>query len=362
MKWYAVAHPGLEPVVAHELKELGVQGEVCAGGVRFDATPEAGLALLPWLRTPSRLMLELVTGSARSIEELTGMVQRIPWKTWLLPDAKVEVKATAKESRLHFTETVEKKVEWLIREGLKGPRVVERTPRATLQQRVTVRIEGDRATVSLDAGGELLHFRGWRQEQGPAAIRENLAACLLYAAGWQGDEALVDPFCGSGTILIEAALMQAGRSPYLLGPRDRRFACEEWPSQKRIKVGTRPAKEPRAVIVGSDRDARVIAAAEGNIKRAKVDVQVSRVDVVDLEPPAPIGLVVTNPPYGKRMGDGDRAYAELGRVLRERFTNWRALFLAPEPTQASRVHRDAKRLIHFSNGGVRVGVYGVDRL
>ena len=358
MKWYAVAHPGLEPVVARELEGLGVTGEVHPGGVRFDASLEDGAALVTRLRTPSRLLLELVSGQARSAEELTALVKRIPWKTYLLPDAKYEVHATAKESRMHFAESIEKKVHWHVRDALRGPRVVERTPRAGVAQRISVKVDADRATISLDAGGELLHFRGWRTEQGPASLRENLAAAMLYAAGWNGDEALVDPFCGSGTICIEAALLASGRSPYA----KRAFAWQEWPALAKLRPKVGPPMPVNVPILGCDRDGRILTAATANAGRAGVRVEWRRVEVADLGPTGPSGLVICNPPYGKRLGEGSegRAYHSLGETLRGRFEGWRALFLSPDAGLAARVHRDAHRLLTFSNGGVKVGMYAVE--
>ena len=344
MKWFAVAHPGLEAVVVRELADLGVRGTPVPGGVRFEATAEQGVALLPRLRTPSRLLLELITGSARSGDELVALVRRVQWKLWVMPDARFEVHANAKESRLHFTDSLEKKVGWVVREALKGPRVVDRSPRAALEQRISVKMEADVATISLDAGGELLHLRGWRTEQGPAPLRENLAASLLFLAGWTAEEPLVDPFCGAGTIPIEAALLAQGRSPYR-----RRFAAEEWPSVKTRQAST-PGAAVTVPIVGSDRDGRVLGAAESNGRRAGVEVTWRRVDVADVEPPPGVGLVVTNPPYGRRLGESEgRTWVDFGRTLRERFVGWRVLFLAPEPELAARVHRGARRIAHFSN-------------
>jgi putative N6-adenine-specific DNA methylase len=358
MKWYAVAHPGLEPVVARELDSLGVKGTVLPGGVRFEASVTDGATLLPQLRTPSRLLLELVEGMARSPDELVSLVRKVPWKTYLPPDAVLDVQATTSHSRLHFKDSVEKKVAHHVRELLKGPRVPDRERRPTLHQRLAVRVDEDRATLSLDAGGDLLHFRGWREEQGPASLRENLAACMLFAAGWTGDEPLVDPFCGAGTIPIEAALLASRRSPYTR----RGFACSEWPTLKthRPKV---PNPVPVTVsIQGSDRDSRVLTTAVANAKRARVDVAFNLVDVEDLGPPGPTGLVVANPPYGKRLGEGSegRAYAIFGQTLRGRFEGWRGIFLAPDDGLAAKVHRNAQRLLHFSNGGVRVGMYAVE--
>src|SRR4051812_31787901 len=119
MKWYAVAHPGLEPVVARELKTLGVTGTLHPGGVRFDATLEAGAALLPMLRTPSRLLLELVEGPAAASDQLVSLTRRVNWKLYLPPDAQVEVQASVKTSRIHFREAAEKKVLHHVRESLK---------------------------------------------------------------------------------------------------------------------------------------------------------------------------------------------------------------------------------------------------
>jgi putative N6-adenine-specific DNA methylase len=359
MKWYAVAHPGLEPVVARELAILGVTGTLAPGGVRFEATLEQGAALLPRLRTPSRLLLELVEGPVNATEQLVSLTRRVQWKTYLPPDAQIDVSASIKTSRIHFRESAEKKVLHHIREALKGPRVVERTRKPTVPQRVALRVEEDRATLSLDAGGgELLHFRGWRTEQGPASLRENLAAAMLYAAGWTGDEALVDPFCGSGTLPIEAALLASARSPFVR----RVFAADEWPALQKQKAATTVPSPITVPILGYDRDGRVLKAAVANAKRAGVTVQFEQREVADLGPPGPRGLVIANPPYGKRLGEGSegRAYAEFGETLRGRFEGWRVLFLSPDAGLAAKVHRDAERLLFFSNGGVRVGMYALE--
>ncbi|MFZ5477885.1 MAG: THUMP domain-containing class I SAM-dependent RNA methyltransferase [Myxococcota bacterium] len=347
MRWYAVATPGLEPITRDELGT----GEVLPGGVRFSAEIGDALSRLRMLRTPSRLLAELGEGPARSLEELDMVVRRVAWKQWLHPAAQVEVHATLAKSRLRFRESVEKRVAHVVREALKGPRVVDRGARPTMPQRVQVRVLEDRATVSLDAGGELLHVRGWRAEQGPAPIRENLAAAMVLASGWTGEEPLYDPFCGSGTIAIEAALLAAGRSPY----GRRRFAYEEWPCAPKVRVAEGRGVAP---VYASDRDARVLGAAEANTRRAGVEVTLRRCDVADAEPPAATGIVVTNPPYGLRLGEGN-VWRAFGEVWRARFAGWRAYFLAPEPAQAMQVHRSARRLLHFSNGGVRVGLYVV---
>lgn len=355
--WYAVIPPGLEPVLARELSSLGVGGEAVPGGVRFSASLARGVELAHAARTPTRLLLELAEGPCRSMDEVAALVRRVDWKKHLRPDARLEVHATTRASKLHFKTSVENKVTFGVKEALKGPRVADRGVRAQLVQRLQVRLEDDRATLSLDAGGDLLHFRGWREEQGPAPLRENLAAAMLIAAGWSGDEALVDPFCGSGTLPIEAALLALGRSPF----GRRRFACDEWPGVAAPPAPKSGSRSPPCVILGADRDARVLGAAEGNARRAGVEVGWRRTDVADLEPPAVVGLVVANPPYGERLRGAEATWDAFGRTMRTRFTGWRAVFLAPHPGLAQRVSRDARRMLQFSNGGLKVGLWSVDR-
>lgn len=356
--WYAVIPPGLEPVLARELEGLGAPGRVVPGGVRFDAPLAKGVEIVRRARTPGRVLLELVEGPCRSMDEVAALVRRVDWKKHLRPDAKLEVHATTRGSKLRFVAPVESKVGHGIREALKGPRIPEREKRSQHVQRLQVRIDADRGTISLDAGGELLHLRGWRTEQGPAPLRENLAAALLVAAGYTGDEPLVDPFCGAGTIPIEAALLALGRAPHTR----RRFACDEWPGVTPTAPPRTSMKSAPSLILGTDRDARVLAAAEGNAKRAGVDIGLRRVDIADLEPPALEGLVVTNPPYGERLAGVERTWDTFGHTMRSRFTGWRALFLAPHPNLAHRVHRGAQKLVAFSNGGIPVTAWMVERL
>lgn len=367
--WYAVAHPGLEPVVAAELAEAGHPGRICPGGVRFDAPVGEGASLVRRLRTPDRLLLELVEGPTRSPDELVGLLRKVKWPTYLHPLAQLDIQVTSRASRMHFRGTVESKVGATIREAMKGPRVMDTLVRPRSAQRIQVRIDGDIATVSLDAGGDLLHRRGWRTDIGAAPLRENLAAALLHLADWDMQTPLVDPFCGSGTILIEAALMAARRSPFL----GRGFAVDEWPvntprpgsrAAPRPREGHRPPNLPMPILVGGDIDARALVAASANAGRARVDIRWIRSDVRQLEAPAADGLIVTNPPWGRRLGgdegrgpSAEAVYGSLGIAIQEHFPGWRAVFLAPTREMAWRVDRRARALCTFGAGGTRVTAY-----
>ncbi|MCB9777130.1 MAG: hypothetical protein H6742_01035 [Alphaproteobacteria bacterium] len=353
----AAIAPGLEPVVQRELADHGIRSHAEPGQVRCELTLQQGAPLAAVLRTPGRWQVEVARGPARSLEQLAVLVRRVDWSPFLRPGDAVTVKATTQRSRLRFADAIEKKTALAVRDATSRAR-----NRGGASVPVRVHIADDEAVLSVDCGGELLHRRGWRQATAKAPIRENLAAALLVMAGWNGDEALVDPFCGAGTLPIEAVRLARGLPPGV--GRDYAFTTFPAVRHKESRAHGQPLLVP---IVGSDRNPGAVAAASDNAARARVRVDWRQLDVADIEPPAPTGLVISNPPYGVRVGerDGGHAdmagiYASFGRVLRERFEGWRALFLAPHERLALRVHRDAAQLTAFKNGGIRVGVWAVE--
>lgn len=360
--WFAVIPPGLESALSAELREQGVgSAQVQPGGARFQASLEAGARLSSSLRTPSRLLVELGEGRVLTLEQLGSLARSLDWRPYLEPGIPVQIECSIKESRIRFSDAASSKVEHAIADALRGPRLPGfRSGRPPDPQRITVRIQEDVARLSVDAGGDLLHTRGWRQQAGKAPIRENLASALLYVAGWRPGEPLLDPFCGAGTIPVEAALRALGRPP----APGRRYAWHAWPAL-RAKAG--PSARPRGSvevqgIFSSDKDSRAVADARDNALRAGVSLPWSVLDVGEITPPCvEPGFIVTNPPYGERLGQSvEGVYTTFGRALRERFAGWRVLFLAPHAGLAQRVHRDARRLTTFSNGGIRVGAWAVE--
>jgi len=229
---------------------------------------------------------------------------------------------------------------------------------------VYVRGVADRFTLSVDASGELLHRRGARTEVSAAPLRETLAAGVLALAGWSPDEPLYDPMCGAGTFPIEAALRAQGRAPGLA----RAFAFERWPLfaahpelARAIldEARARPPSPVAAPIAGSDRDARLVESARRNAARAGVDAGITFAcaDLAVVRAPAPTGLVVANPPYGRRLSDPrriDRAYRDLGRALRARFPGWRAAVLAPARLPSDALGLPVTARFPLVNGGLRV--------
>ena len=205
--------------------------------------------------------------------------------------------------------------------------------------------------------------RGWRKSVGDAPLRENLAACMLIAAGWTGDEPLLDPFCGAGTLPIEATLLASGVNP----GAHRRYTCDQWPASDG-KIHTPARKAISVPIIGSDRDPKVLEAAQQNAQRAKAKVLWTCVEVQHLETPnVPPGLIVTNPPYGKRLTNRSEdsvhdLYDQFAITLQERFKGWRVSFLAPHRSLAARLHPQVEQLTSFSNGGLRVGLWVIDHV
>ncbi|MES1207394.1 MAG: hypothetical protein ABUS79_15765 [Pseudomonadota bacterium] len=278
---------------------------------------------------------------AREFGKLRRRAAGLPWDRFLAREATVSIRASATRSRLYHTGALAETTALAIADAVPGARVAikdkdEDEPAVA----VLVRGEADRFTFSVDASGERLHRRGARIEVGAAPMRETLAAGLLALAGWDPTQALFDPVCGAGTIAIEAALQAVDRAPGF----DREFALEDWPLfaasgdgaaavRERARSRVRPAAP--APIAASDRDPAVIESAARNAARAGVAEQIAFAcrDLGDARPPAgQPGLVIANPPYGRRLGDpraAVRVYRDLGRLLRAHFRGWRAAVVVP---------------------------------
>ena len=343
---YAVATPGLEQIVASELTALGCTlGKIEPGGVPFGCD-KAGLyrANLE-LRTPTRVLVRIATFRAVGFNELEKHGKRIAWEMLLRPDASVGFRVTSKKSRLYHGGAIEERLGAMVAGRMPGVRfetsgtdesdATDGTGEVASQLFI-VRLFRDQCTISLDSSGELLHRRGYRRAVAKAPIRENLAAALLFAAGWDRQSELLDPMCGSGTIPIEAALM-ARRVP----PGWRRgFGFERWPdfepkiwSQVRAEAESRILSAAPGRIIGSDRDSGAIEAAMANAERAGVagDISFGRSTISAIEArPAP-GWLMTNPPYGIRVGEREKLrnlFAQFGNVTRRRLPGWQVAFLS----------------------------------
>lgn len=357
----AVASPGLEPIVAREIEQMGKRPTVRPGHVRFQVATLAEAAhACRMLRTPGRLLLPVARGRASNLEQLASIARKADWSLFLRPRDEIDVAVTSTQSRIQRKDAAAKKVQLAIRDSFRGRALPPLQTRTRRTQHIRVRLDGDEVILSVDVGGDLLHRRGWRQEAGKAPIRENFAASMLVLAGWDGDEPLHDPFCGAGTLPIEAAMLALGRSPFV----HREFAWEGWPALAKSPLARDGFGKGFVSISGSDHHAPTVERARANARLAGVSIEFWSADVADLQPPAPHGLLVTNPPYGGRLGSSEDSvggvFRNLGHLLRGPFQGWRALFLATSPQQAYLVDRSVKQLTTFSNGGIRVGAYAYE--
>jgi len=364
---FAVAAPGLEMLVASEVAELAQvaaarvePGEEEPGGVGFRADLGGLYAANLHLRVASKILIRLGSFRATSFRELERYAGRIPWTTVLGASPTIRFRVTSKKSRLYHQDAVAQRL--LASVVTAVPDVREAGAEDADVQEIVVRLFRDECTVSADASGELLHRRGYRQQTAKAPLRETLAAAMLRASGWNDEAPLLDPLCGSGTIPIEAAMM-ARRIPSGL---DRRFAFMRWPEfdaarwerlvdQARERI--RPAAP--APILGSDRNAGAIAAAAANAERAGVaaDVEWRRAAISAIAPPPAPGWIVSNPPYGVRVGERRALrdlYAQLGHVARRCCPGWQMALLTAHAELERQTGLDLSVRFTTDNGGIRV--------
>lgn len=347
---FAVAAPGLEAVVANELRALGIEPrKTVTGGVVFSGDLATVARANLHLRAASRVLIRLGAFDAPGRRELVARAKKVALERFVR-GGPLEVEATCKQSRLYHT--------GLVAEALhEAFGTVAAQPGETAPL-VVVRIVRDRCELSLDTSGELLHRRGARQETSRAPMRETLAAGLLLLAGYDGETAFADPMCGAGTILLEAASIAARQAPGIA----RSFAFESF-------VGAEPAilarlkaeakgreRTPPHVIAGSDINAGALGVARRNLERAGLlsHVRVERMDVARLAPPAPTGLLLTNPPYGRRIEDADQAIDSLGFALRTAFRGWNRGVFAPKAIARAALGREPDASHRLVNGGIEV--------
>ncbi len=353
---YAITAPGIEPVTARELAALGLEAAgVEPGGVAFHATPAGLYTANLELRTASRVLVRVASFHASAFHELERRAKRVPWTRFLAPGAAPEFRVTSRKSKLYHQDAIAGRL------GDAAGRERERVGEG-LAQLFVVRLFRDECTISVDSSGELLHRRGYRLDGGAAPLRETLAAAMLLESGWDGRAPLADPFCGSGTIPIEAALVARGIAPGL----GRGFAFESWPEMdewtwRRLKEAARARVVDRAAgpIVAADRDESAIADARRNAERAGVagDVELRGATLSAFEPTGAAGHIVTNPPYGVRVGDRAKVrglYARLGAVVRARCPDWQVTLLSPSRSLEHATGLRFESRLLTTNGGIRV--------
>lgn len=374
---FATTTPGVEDLLAGELRAIGlVPTATEPGGVEFTASWRQVAGALLWLRTANRITVRIARFRARTFGELERHAAGVDWADVIRPGAAVHFRVTSKKSKLYHETGIAERLARAVDAAvtpvtfLRGPGETEaietehlRHGRASVIQRIVVRVMRDDVTLSADASGALLHLRGYRQAVAKAPLRETLAAALAMAGGWAPDLPLLDPLCGSGTIAIEAALIARRMAP----GRARRFAAEQWPgladafTAARADAAAVELASAPAAITGQDRDAGAIAAALANAERAGVaaDIVFRQAPISDVPRDDGRGWVVTNPPYGARLGarDGLRdLYAVIGRVMREQRPGWGLTMLSADRMLEGQLDIAMVEVLRTTNGGLPVRV------
>ena len=372
--WVSCA-PGLEKFLAAELTSLGLKPkDVEPGGMAAAMTPAQLYATNLHLSVAGRIAVRLGRFHASEFWELEKRAERLAWHAWLPKGSTIGFRVTSRKSKLYHNDAIAERLGDLVAgrvpevKWLGGPATEDETVPAEpstlnsqppVDQLFLVRLVNDEVTISVDSSGDLLYRRGWRQDTAKAPLRETFAAAMLTASGWTGATALHDPFCGAGTIVIEAARRLRRIPPGW----DRRFTFLRWPTfdaaawqQVRAQAEAALRKPTSARLLGTDRDPGAIRAALSNAERAGVAdlVQFAEADIRDL-PPAGGTHIVTNPPYGVRVGSaGDLAplYTAFGRLATAPGTS--LTFLSPDHalTQATRV--TTRTAWRSTNGGIPI--------
>ena len=363
----APCHFGLEAVCKREIYDLGYEiTKVEDGRVTFAADAEGICRANIFLRTAERVLLEVGRFRATTFDELFEGIKALPWENYIPKDGKFWVtKATSIKSKLFSPSDIQSIVKKAMVERMKREYDLTWFPEDGASYPVRIFLMKDEVTVTIDTTGESLHKRGYRKMTSKAPITETLAAALIMLTPWHADRILVDPFCGSGTFPIEAAMMAANIAPGL----NREFISEEWtnliPKQLWYDVieeaNDMVHTDIKVDIQGYDIDADVVKAARENAKRAGVDhlIHFQQRAVKDLRHPKPYGFIITNPPYGERLEEKE-ALPALYREIGESFRNldkWSMYLITSYDRAENDIGRKADKNRKIYNGMLKTYYY-----
>lgn len=369
--FFATTPKGLELLLVDELRALGIANAAeKLAGVEFSGDLTIAYKACLWSRLANRILLKLAKVPAASPEELYAGVQTIDWNQHLDPEGTLTVNFTTNNSNITHTLFGAQKVKDAIVDQFREkfnvrPSVARDQPDVA----INIYLHHDLATISIDLSGESLHKRGYRLSAGEAPLKENLAAAVLIRAGWPAiakcGGMLLDPMCGSGTLLIEGAMIAGDIAPGIL--RDY-FGFQYWKKhqpeiwEKLLDDAVNRADKNVLTlpeIVGYDADSNMIKIAFENIERAnlrgKIHVEKRELSELVAKPNTPIGLLVVNPPYGERLGELDELqplYTLLGDKLKENFTGWKAAVFTGNPDLGKEMGIRAKKYYPLFNGAL----------
>lgn len=375
--FFATCPKNIENLLENELLSLGAtETKLTIAGVKFTGDLELAYRVCLWSRLANRVLLVIKNFKITTADDLYHSVLSIDWLEHMTAENTFLIDFRGESDEIKNTHFGALKVKDAIVDYFREkadirPNVDKENP----DIRINVYLHHDKATISLDLSGESLHRRGYRSVQGFAPLKENLAAAILYRAGWleialQG-KPLLDPMCGSGTILIEAVMMAADIAP---GLQHENFGFLAWKqhdtelwyklleeANNRKEIGLRNIKEKKIEIRGYDVSSKMVKIAQENIIEAGFEKYVSVVGkpLAKLVPPThhgnQYGLIVTNPPYGERLGDAQEAkelYKTFGMVLKEHFAGWSVAMLVSNINLAKNIGLYPHKKYSFYNGAI----------
>lgn len=356
---FCACPPGLEPMLEAEALQAGFKGaKATPGGITFAGLwPNVMRANLT-LRGASRVLVRIASFRSFNLSQLEKQAREVDWSATLRSDVPVRVDVTTRKSKIYHAGAAKDRIERALSERLRAPLGGDDAIK------LMVRIDNNLVTISVDTSGDPLHMRGTKQAVGKAPMRETLASLFLRMAGFDGTEPVLDPMCGSGTFVLEAAEQAAA----LLPGRARQFAFERLTSFMPERWAEMRAAQEQlysdATFYGSDRNAGAVENAQANAARAGIDklCRFNQGAISDLKrPEGPPGLVIMNPPYGERIGEKKQLfglYAAIGTTLQAQFAGWR---IAIFTTQSDLAHATklpfAQTSAPIPHGGLKVRLY-----
>lgn len=360
--FFAPCPRGLESVLAAELEQLDAASiQPSPGGVAFQGDWRTCYRANLESRIASRVLWQITRHPYRSEADIYDLTHALPWQDWFEPGLSIKVNLAAIKCPLRSLDFVTLRIKDAVCDKFratrgKRPDIDTTSP----DMRIHGFLDAQKFTLYLDTSGEALFKRGLRQTQGEAPLRENLAAGILALAGWHPGTPLLDPMCGSGTLLLEAAQIACRIAP----GSGRQFAFEKlklfdagnWKKLKQTAT-SRQLERTFQSIYGSDLYGSALAHARHNLTAAGLAecVTLKQANVLEISPPAETGILVSNPPYGMRIGDQQELavfYPQLGNVLKQRFSGWRAFLLTADPMLPKTIRLTPSRRIPLFNGAL----------
>ena len=340
LQYFASCPRGLESILSDELESLGaVEIKIVDGGVKFESTTEIMYRANLTSRIATRILCRVANGNYKTEDDLYNAALNVKWESLFDVSHGIKVSTTGVKCPLKSLDFMTLRIKDAVCDQFRSQ--VNARPNVEIRDpdiRIHLYLEADYFDLYIDTSGQPLYQRGFRKSSVEAPIRENLAAGILALSGWKPGDTLLDPMCGSGTFLIEAAMIALNKAPGL----KRNFGFEHWKDFdsvlfKNIKFEYQAQIKPLVFshIYGSDEDLRAIRVTKGNLEEAglKVAVELSRKSFNDIVAPAKEGVLITNPPYGVRIGEDEdlaKAYPLWASTMKQKLSGWRTYFLTSD--------------------------------